>query len=136
MDIFEKYFRGIKELNASTTDKEISDLEKRLGTKLPDDYKSFLKRLNGFEGTIGQSFVRLNSVEEIEIYTRDYCSEFYTDKVCIGTDGGGELFVVDKGVSNQKFGIVPAIGDENDYVELGDTLDKFFSQLNDGTFLE
>jgi len=136
MDIIEKYFRGARELNTPTTDKEISDLEKRLGTKLPDDYKSFLKKLNGFEGTIGQSYVRLNSVEEIENYTRDYCSEFYNDKVCIGTDGAGELFVVGKGDSSQKFGIVPTIGDENDYVELGDTLDKFFGQLNDGTFLE
>ena len=136
MDIIEKYFRGARKLSAPTTDKELSDLEKRLGTKLPDDYKSFLKKLNGFEGKIGKSYVRLNSVNEIEKYTHDYCSEYYTDQICIGTDGGGELFVVDRGDSDQRFGIAPAVGDENDYVELGDTLDKFFSQLKDGTFLE
>ena len=136
MDAIEKYFKDGRELNGAATVREITDLEKRLGTNFPDDYKSFLTQINGFEGTIGKSYVRLHGVEEIEECTLSYCSEFYPDKICIGTDGGGELFVIEKTNRNQKYGVVPAIGDTNDYIELGDTLDKFLRRLSDGLFPE
>ena len=38
----------------------------------------------------------------------------------------GELFVIDKGNRNQKYGVVPAIGDKDDYIELGDTFEKIY----------
>src|SRR5689334_4496105 len=130
MNTILKYFKD-KQKNTPATDMEILDLERRLGTNFPDDYKLFLKQINGFEGTIGESYLRLNRLEEIEECTLDYCSRFYPDKVCIGTNGGGELFVIDKGNENQKYGVVPTIGDMDDYIELGDTLDKFIGRLND-----
>lgn len=134
MNSINKYFKDKKDLNTPATDNEIVDLEKRLETNFPYDYKIFLKEINGFEGEIGESYVRLIGVSDIEEYTNDYCSGFYPGKVCIGTNGGGELFVIDKGNENLKYGVVPAIGDPDDYIELGDTFDKFIDRISEGIF--
>lgn len=136
MNSFEKYFKDGLNSADSTSDKELTDLESRLNTKLPDDYKSFLKKINGFEGFLGQSYVRLVGTNDIVEFTDLYCSEIYPDKICIGTNGGGEVFVIERNDKKQKFGVAPAIGDERDYIELGDTLDKFLGRLYDGSFLK
>lgn len=134
MNSINKYFKDKQELTIPATDKEIIDLEKRLEVNFPDDYKLFLKEVNGFEGEIGESYVRLVGVSDIEEYTTDYCADFYPDKICIGTNGGGELFVIDKRNEKAKYGFLPAIGDMEDYIELGDTFDKFISRLSEGIF--
>jgi hypothetical protein len=135
MNSFEKYFNDRKESNNPTTDKEIIDLETRLNSKLPDDYKQFLKKINGYEGFLGQSYVRLVSVKELEEFTDIFCSEIYPDKICIGTNGGGEVFMIEK-ADKQQYGVAPSIGDERDYIGLGDTIDKFLDRLYNGTFLK
>jgi hypothetical protein len=91
--------------------------------------------MNGYEGVVGESYVRLVSTSELEEFTDIYCSEIYPDKICIGTNGGGEVFVIDRTHKKQKYGVVPAIGDESDYIELGDSLDGFLKRLFEGTFL-
>jgi len=136
VDRFNEYFGEMRRTDALICDEEISALELRLKTKFPDDFRLFLKRVDGYEGFVGKSYVHLAGVNDMEELTDAYCSESYPDKICIGSDGGGEVFVLDRSGSNQRFGVVPAIGEENDYIELGDTFSRFLDRLYQGIVLK
>lgn len=58
---------------AVTQDKEISDTEKRLKIKLPDDYVEFLKISNGFPQTssISCSFLSVDKIDYLKILDED-----------------------------------------------------------------
>lgn len=107
----------------------IISVEKDLSIKLPDDYKNFLLHTNGYDGSLGQSFVQFIKVEEILKYTDMYGGEFFPWVIYLGTDGGNEMFVLDKRGSELQFGVMPFIGEDKDFIPLGKTFDEFVRHL-------
>ena len=107
----------------------IRQAEEDLSIKFPQDYIDFLLFTNGYEGKLGQSYSRFIQVEKIKEYTEDYGREFLPWIVFIGTDGGNEMYIIDKRSDKLKFGILPYIGDENDFILLGDTFEEFVRHL-------
>ena len=113
---------------------KIKQLEKALSIKFPEDYTAFLLSTNGYDGKIGQSYSIFIQVEKIEKYTKDYGGEFFPWIVFIGTDGGNEMYVIDTRDEKIAFGILPYIGDENDFISLGSTFEKFVGHLYHNDF--
>ncbi|MBS1506617.1 MAG: SMI1/KNR4 family protein [Bacteroidetes bacterium] len=135
MRTLKEYFGYKQKALESISDSEVVALEGRLKSALPDDYKDFLKKVNRFEGFVGNSYVRFAGVNEVDEFTRMYCAEFYPGKICIGTNGAGELFVLERTGEKNKYGVVPTIGDESDYIALGDTLEQFLERVYSGSFI-
>lgn len=60
------------------------------GIKLPADYLEFISKFNGGEGFIGEAYVIMYRIEELEEINKDYEIERYFKNVFIfGSDGGG-----------------------------------------------
>jgi hypothetical protein len=90
-------------------------------SNLPSDYLDFLLRHDGGEGFLGISpgYFALWSAKDVEQFTREYELHIYLPEyVCIGSSGGGDLYVLP--ISGEPAGIfsVPAIGMAPDVVEL------------------
>jgi len=136
-DLIKKYFHDTANntngFNLPATDQQILDLENQLSTILPSDYKDFLKFTNGFVGTVNEFSVEFDPVETIYQNTQSSCADFFPWAICIGTNGGGEMFVIDKRQTPYQFGLLPNIADENDFLPLGDTFEKFIQRLYDDT---
>jgi hypothetical protein len=127
-----KYFRDINDgdnCRLPATDEQILQLENQLQLTLPGDYKEFLQQMNGYEGSINEFIVDFVSVEEIYQSTKDTCMLHYPWAVYIGTDGGLEMFVIDTRQTPFQFGLLPNIGNDNDFIALGDTFEKFIERL-------
>lgn len=90
------------------------------GAEFPLDYLEFMKEHNGGDGFVADAYVFLFKMEELIEINEDYCVEEYLPNACIiGSDGGGELFGIDK---DGNYFIVPAIIDEDDKINLGTSL--------------
>ena len=144
-DIIQKYFSDpIKpgdytksnKLNTGADIDKITQVEKALSIKFPEDYIEFLCFTNGYEGKVGESFSIFIEVEKIEKYTQDYGGEFFPWIIFIGTDGGNEMYVIDRRNEKIAFGILPYIGDENDFIYLGDSFETFVEHLYRNKFWE
>jgi hypothetical protein len=112
----------------------IKEVETALSIKFPSDYVTFLLTSNGYGGKIGQSYSTFIPAEKIVEYTTSYGGEFFPWIVFIGTDGGNEMYVLDKRNNKLKFGILPYIGDENDFILLGETFEEFVRHLYHNDF--
>ncbi|TWI77981.1 SMI1/KNR4 family protein SUKH-1 [Lacibacter cauensis] len=132
-DLIKRYFLNTadnaNEFNPPATDKKISELENQLSIELPTDYKDFLKFTNGFAGLVNEFVVDFDPVDTIYKSTQGTCAEFFPWAICIGTNGGGEMFVIDKRQTPYQFGLLPKIADEKDFLPLGDTFEKFVEGL-------
>ena len=117
------------EFNPPATDEQIAELESQLQIELPNDYKEFLKVTNGFAGTVNEFVVDFDPVDKSYQSTQDTCAEFFPWAVYIGTNGGGEVFVIDKRQTPYQFGLLPNIADDNDFLPLGDMFEKFIQRL-------
>jgi cell wall assembly regulator SMI1 len=136
-DQIKKYFQGTSNTkdiyNDPATDEQISAVESKLNIKFPEDYKDFLKYTNGFEGDVGAFVAILDPVEEIYQSTQQTCAEFFSGMIYIGTNGGGEMFVIDTRAIPFQFGLLPNISSIHDFIPLGDTFEKFIIRLYDDT---
>jgi hypothetical protein len=47
----------------------------------------------------------------------------------IGSDGGNEMYVLDKRREKLQFGILPYVGGEDDFIPLGETFEEFVRHL-------
>ena len=112
----------------------IEMVEKSLGIKLPQDYVDFLLMTNGFDGMIGESYVVFEPIQKVEEYTASYCGEFFPWAIYIGTDGGNEMYVIDKRGTNYNFGLLPYISNDKDFINLGATFEGFIKHLYDNDF--
>jgi hypothetical protein len=114
---------------------EIADAEELLGISLPDDYRGFLLLSNGFEGFINQSYLRLIPVGFLYENTQDYCSEFFPWAIYLGTNGGGEMAILDTRKQPFQFGLLPYLGVDEDFISLGETFESFIRSIyNDEVF--
>lgn len=109
--------------------KNIAEVQKQLNVKFPQDYIDFLLLTNGYEGMVGESYVQFTEIEKIIEYTEGYGGEFFPWIIHIGSDGGGEMFVLDKRENPLKYGITPYIGSDEDFISLGDTFEEFIRHL-------
>ena len=104
-------------------------IETSLGIQLPDDYKAFLRTTNGFDGMIGESYCVLNKIEDLPSLTVNYCKEFFPWAIHIGSNGGGEMYVLDKRGNSLTYGMLPYIGEDDDYIPLGQSFLDFIKRL-------
>ncbi|RZK44957.1 MAG: SMI1/KNR4 family protein [Hymenobacter sp.] len=114
---------------------EISVAEEVLKVILPEDYKRFLSYSNGFEGFINGYYLRLIPVGYLYENTQDYCSETRPWAIYLGTNGGGEMVVLDSRSTPMQFGLLPYLGQEEDFIALGDSFQSFIASVyNDEIF--
>ncbi len=119
--------------NSPATEKQITEVESALGLTFPHDYKDFLLTTNGFEGEVGDNVTIFEPVENILRATEDSCAEFFPWAILIGSNGNLEMFVIDKRSSPFRFGLLPYIADDNDFIPLGTSFEQFLKRLKDGT---
>jgi len=83
-----------------------------LGTKLPDDYLSFILRSNGAVGTVGLTgYLRLSPIDELVEFNQGYCvKDFAPGLLLFGSDGGGEAFAFDLRDPSMPIVGVPFVG--------------------------
>jgi len=123
------------EFFSPATEDSIVELEGHLNIHLPKSYRDFLLHSNGFEGSINDFFVSLEPVETILATTEVTC-KYFPWAVYIGTNGNLEMFVIDKRKQPYQFGLLPYIADDNDFIPLGDTFEKFINRLYNDTALK
>ena len=105
------------------------EIDKINGIKLPKDYVEFMREHNGVEGDIGNVWVDLERLEELEDANKDFEEdERFENAVFIGSNGSGEWFGID---SEGNYFTAPSIGSEEDIIILGKTIDDFFKNLNE-----
>ncbi|SRR6266404_9898902 len=79
--------------NSGATCDLIEAFEHSTGLKLPNDYVGFLKTCNGGEGFVGEDYLILWRIEELEEFNRDYeVQEYVPGLLLIGSNGGGEAY--------------------------------------------
>lgn len=78
------------DLNKSADEKEIMEVENRIGVKLPIQYKEFMLYSNGAEGELGEnSYLVIWPIEEIISLNEAYSVNQYTPGILyFGSDGG------------------------------------------------
>lgn len=107
-------------LNPPAQPKEVLKLRQQL-PHLPPEYFEFLSRSNGGEGFLGISpgYFALWPAESVVTFTHEYELHVYLPGyVCIGSSGGGTLFVFSESGSPPGLFAVEAIGMEIEDLEL------------------
>lgn len=98
--------------------------------RLPNDYIDFLKFSNGGEGFIGNEYLILYKIEELEGINKDYeIAEFDSDLLIIGSNGGSEAIALDFVDNKTKYVLIPFLFDRNDIIELGEDFKSFLERL-------
>ncbi len=98
---------------------------------IPDDYLDVLRRKNGGEGSLTESYLVLRPVEELEEENDDLAEvDHLRDLIIVGGDGGGEAIGYD--VANQRWVMAPFIGDRNDFFVLGGTFLDALRKVDSG----
>ncbi|MBA1143192.1 SMI1/KNR4 family protein [Mesorhizobium neociceri] len=74
----------------------VDGLSANLGVTLPKDYTNFLRKHNGGEGFIGDSYIILFKAEELVEFNREYEVEKYAPGILLfASNGGGEAYGFD-----------------------------------------
>lgn len=96
---------------------------------LPKQYLKFIKKHNGGEGDIGETWLQLFRLEELQEINDDYCIEdFLPNHIIIGSNGNGELYGID---SDGNYFNVPIIIDKEDVAILGNDIHLLPDRIND-----
>lgn len=113
------------------SDEALSGVEAALHVELPRSYRSFMMTSNGCDGAAGEAWCILYPIEQVIELTKTYREATFTDGVIfIGTDGGGEAFIIDFNTSLPTFASMAYIGDGlEDALHRDETLDGFIAKL-------
>lgn len=104
-----------------TIPKTICDLE------LPLEYIEFMKKHNGGEGDIGEHWLVIYPIEELEEINEDFKEYLPDGNIIIGSNGGGELLGLNR---NGQYFIVPEIIEE-DYIDvIGNSMENLPDDIN------
>lgn len=96
---------------------------------LPKQYIEFMQKHNGGEGDIGETWFVLFPLEELQEINDAYeIEEFLPGHIIIGSNGGGELYGIDK---DGNYFNVPALIDEDDVRLLGTDIESLPEKVND-----
>ena len=90
---------------AGVTELLISESERDLELKLPDDYLAFLKTSNGGEGFVGNNYVMLWKIDELSSMNRSYETEVNAPGLLLlgQTAGGRHMALTRASCSGQLF---------------------------------
>ena len=100
---------------------------------LPDDYVNVLRRRNGGEGSLTESYLALRPVEELEEENDDLAeAEHLRDVIVVGGNGGGEAVGYD--ITSRRWVMAPLIGECEDFVVLGETFLDALRKVDAGAF--
>lgn len=117
---------GMFEFNTPYIGKNI---EKINDVVLPKDYIEFMKKHNGGEGDIGETWLILYPLEELQEINDDYeIEEFLPGHIIIGSNGGGELYGID---NKGNYFNVPVLMDLNDITLFGTNLELLADKINE-----
>ena len=90
---------------------KVVEVETKLGITFPNDYIEFLSYSNGAEGSIGENYLILWSIEDIIELNEAYCvTDFAEGIVLFGSDGGNEAFAFDTRKNETEIVTIPFIG--------------------------
>lgn len=96
---------------------------------LPIQYLEFMQEHNGGEGDIGESWLVLYPLEDLQEINDDYeINEYLPNNVIIGSNGSEELYGID---SEGNYFNIPTILDEDNITVLDDDLKKLPEMIND-----
>ena len=96
---------------------------------LPKNYLEFMKKHNGGEGEIGENWLILYSLEDLQEINDDYeIKQFLPGCIIIGSNGGGELYGLD---NKGNYFNVPMIMDESDITLLGTDIELLPDRINE-----
>lgn len=70
-------------------------IEHLLGVRFPADYLRFLRWGNGWEGWLGDQYLRLHGVDELSSANDAAFRQAFPDLVAIGSDGALETYALD-----------------------------------------
>lgn len=118
--------------NAPATPESVSECERGLSSRLPEDYVSFLRHYNGGEGFIGgESYLILWAVEELIPFNRDYEVALYCPELLLfGSSGGGEAYAFHRRATSWRVVQVPFVGMDYSLCEsMGDSFTEFIEKL-------
>jgi hypothetical protein len=119
------------ELNPPVEENKVRKVEIELGVTFPNDYIEFISFSNGAEGSIGENYLILWSIDEIielnEVYgVNDFAKGF----VLFGSDGGDTAFAFDTRTKDLHIVTVPFIGMDIEEVKTcSNTFNGFFQYL-------
>jgi len=110
------------------------EVEKLVGFKLPDDYKTFATKYLEFEDFIGEQNVRLWNFDEIIDINTDYEIFTYLPQTLeIGENGSGEFIAIEHlGNNNLRIVLSPFIIEQEANIEIGTSFTDFLQRLENG----
>ena len=123
------------QLNPGASADDVASLRERFPL-LPDDYFSFLRQSDGGEGFVGlkPGYFQLWRANEVAQYSFGYqVQEYLPGYIAVGSNGGGELYVLP--ISGWPPGIfmAPAIGMAPDVVsKVAPSFTAFVSEFGNG----
>lgn len=87
---------ALVDANPPARDEELATAEVGLGHALPQHYRRFLRTANGCEGALGDGYVALWGVDELEELNDAYAvQEFVPGLLLVGSDGGDTAYALD-----------------------------------------
>ena len=96
---------------------------------LPDDYKEFMRKYNGGEGDIGQTWFVLYPIDELQEINDAYeVQQFMPGHIIIGSNGGGEFYGID---NEGNYFNVPDLMEVNDIRFLGKDMNLLPDRINE-----
>ena len=97
--------------HAGATEQDLALFRETTGRKLPGDYLAFLRKCNGGEGFIGEEYLILWKLGELEEFNRDYeVRKYLPDVFLFGSNGGGEAYGFEINKLPWKIVRVPFVG--------------------------
>lgn len=110
------------------------EVEKIIGFKLPNDYKTFSLNYLEFEDVIGNQNVRLWDFDELIEINTDYQIFNYLPKtIGIGGNGGGEFIAIEQLADNNlRIVLSPLIIEKEAHIEIGSSFKDFLQRLENG----
>ncbi|MGX7688173.1 SMI1/KNR4 family protein [Flectobacillus roseus] len=135
MEKFEEILSKYETIKRSNKPKiTFEEVEKIIGFKLPEDYKSYAIKYSEFEDMIGEQNLRLWNFDEIIEINEEYeIFEYLSKTLGIGDNGSGEFIAIEK-LKNRKIRIVlsPFLIEEEAHIEIGNSFTNFLERLEDG----
>lgn len=110
------------------------DITEINGIVLPESYIDFMKEHNGGEGDIGETWLVLYPMEELQEINDEFeISELLPGHIIIGSNGGGELYGIDAAGNFINVSAVMAEEDVtvlcNDMGVLAEKINEFWGNL-------
>jgi len=110
----------------------IREREEQLGLRFPSDYVEFMLASNGGEGFVGESYVRIEPIEELmSDDQRALLPDERAGLVVFGSNGGLEAFALDTRGPELRIVMFPWIGiDQEEVIGQGRTFTEFFERTH------